>query len=67
MIMPAVLLGTRIFTCFSLSAGCLWSKSMAIFAVGSGFSLIFSMINSCIRRTPSTLPVIRQTLSVVPG
>lgn len=34
---------------------------------GSGFSFIFSIMNSWIRKMPSTLgPDIKQTLSVVP-
>ena len=44
----------------------LLSKSIAVFAFGSGFSLIFSMTKSRILDTGSTPPVIRQTLSLVP-
>ena len=40
---------------------------MAILALGSGFSLIFSMMKSWMRRMPSTEPEMRQTRSDVPA
>ena len=64
--LPAVLLGTRILTCLSLSAGVLLSKSMAGLALGSGLSLIFSHMNVSMDITLSVVPLIKQTLSVVP-
>lgn len=63
---PAVLLGTRILTCLSLSAGVLLSKSMAGLALGSGLSRIFSQMKASMAMMLSDVPLIKQTLSVVP-
>ena len=53
-------------TCFSLSAGTLLSKSMAVWPWGSGFSRIFSFMNSTTWVMLSREPVMRQTRSFVP-
>ena len=50
-----------------LSVGLSIGKSIAGFALGSGLCLIFSMIKSNKIDTDSTVPVIKQTLSLVPG
>ena len=56
----------KTITCFSRSATCLLSKSIPVFAFGSGFSLIFSIMNESTVKIASTFPVIKHTLSVVP-
>ena len=56
MIIPAVELGTITLICFSRSAQILLSKSIAGLAVGSGFSIIFSVMKSITIRTESGGP-----------
>lgn len=65
MIMPAVELGTSIFTCLSLSCATFGSISVNVL-VRSGFSLILSIMKSMTSMIASMDPVTKHTLSDVP-